>query len=206
MNASDPIGLTGGIASGKSAVSQMFRDLGALILDTDPIAHQTMAPGSGVLLELRRAFGEEIINGDGSLNRQAMLLKLLEKPSNLKRQLEILAPYILPAVDAEISRIKRESPGHLLIVEASMLFEYGKPERYHRIIVVSAPRSMQIARLMKRSGKDEKWAAQVVDLQIPIELKTKMADYVIDNSSSLTQTQSQVDELYGKLKKTLPLF
>ncbi len=194
-----PIGLTGGIATGKSFTAELFRSLGANVVSGDAIAHQVLSGNLQAVKKLVECFGPEIQHSDGSLNRTEMLNKLIAHPAWMWKQIEILAPYILPAIDHRARYYMDHHPGSLTIVEAPLLFEYARVERYAPVIVVYAPRNIQIQRLMARSGFTFEKARRVVDLQIDIEKKRKMADFVVDNSGSRTDTEEQVRILYKKL-------
>lgn len=199
MRQDRPVGLTGGIASGKTTVSAMFRTLGATIINADIISAAVLDSGSPALAELARYFGSSILLENGALNRTAMLDILITERGALQHQLDILRPYVLPAID-KISRKALESQTEgIVIVEAPMLFEYGKPERYHPIVLVSVNRETQVERLMKRSGKSEHWANKVIDLQWPMERKSKFADYIINNEQKLSATRAQVAQTYRRL-------
>ncbi len=194
-----PAGLTGGIASGKSTVAACFERLGATIIDGDRIAADTLIPGSPVLEALSRAFGPAIILPDGSLNRSEMLALLIRTPRNMRIQLDILAPWILPAIDRAV-RSAAESGKRGIIVEAPLLFEYGQVDRYGTIITVVIAREKQIERLVARSGKPREWASLVVDLQIPIEQKAAKSEYRIDNSGPPDALTAQVESVFQAIR------
>jgi len=198
-----PIGLTGGIATGKSSVAEMFRILGAVTVSGDKIAARILRINSDLLAELATEFGQEILTEDGHLNREKMLSILLEIPGAMKRQLKILSPYILPAIDQIAEKFIAEANNVPVIVEAPLLFEYGHPERYFPIIVVAISRNLQIERLMKRSGKSVNWAKKVIDLQISMDKKISKGHYIIRNDKSPDETRKQVEHLYQILKKKI---
>jgi len=195
-----PVGLTGGIASGKSTVAMMFRSLGATTISADFICAGVLCPGSPALMELVQEFGKIVLAKDGNLNRVEMLQILTHQPGAFQKQIDILRPHILPAIDKISQKALEAIPGNVVIVEAPLLFEYGRPERYHPVITVSVPKSIQIERLMKRSGKSELWATRVVDLQWPLKKKESLSDYVITNERSRHLTQKQVKRIYKKLQ------
>ncbi|MBN1879476.1 dephospho-CoA kinase [bacterium] len=194
-----PVGLTGGIATGKTTVAGMFRSLGATIIHADIISAAVLNPGTDAMKELTQHFGPKILLDNGALNRSAMLDILIHEPGALQQQLDILRPHILPAIDRISHRAIESEECSVVIVEAPLLFEYGLPERYHPIVLVSIPREIQIERLMERSGKDEAWAKKVIDLQWPLERKEKLADYVIENDKRKSHTHAQVVQIYKKL-------
>ncbi len=194
-----PAGLTGGIASGKSTVASCFERLGATIIDGDRIAAETLVPGSAVLGELSSAFGSAVIQPDGRLDRSEMLALLIQNPLNMRIQLDILAPWILPAIDRAVQSAT-DSGRNGIIVEAPLLFEYGRVERYGTIITVVIPREKQVERLMARSGKSREWASRVVDLQIPIDQKAANSEYRIDNSGPPNALIAQVESIFRAIR------
>ncbi len=196
-----PVGLTGGIASGKSTVAGMFEELGALIISGDAVAAEVMVPGSPALIALAREFGHIILAPDRSLDRKRMLDLLITDKRNLDRQLRVLKPYILTEIDKRVHEYHLSRPGRMMVVEAPLLFEYGEPERFEPVITVYAPKDLLIERLMKRSGRNRDWAASVVSLQIDIETKVQLSHYVIDNSGSLESTAEQVKEIHRKIRE-----
>jgi len=168
-----PIGGTGGIASGKSTADSMLSDLGAYIISADEIAQQVLCMGSPAVKALVKNFGDIIVTDGDVLNRTKMLDILLQDSVHMKRQLDVLRPFIIPAVDKKVKEANIQFPKKKIIVDAPLLFEYGRADRYSRIIVVSVSRRIQIERLIKRSGMKRDRAGKVVDLQIPIEKKEK---------------------------------
>lgn len=195
-----PIGLTGGIASGKSTVAKMFCDLGAITINADCLANTVLAPGKPALIALVREFGREILLDNGEMNRQTMLDILLDQPGAMEKQLLILKPFILPAIDAAAQNAIQSASGKIVIIEAPLLYEYGHPERYHPVILVTVPRERQIQRLMSRSGRDRTWATRVIDLQWPLARKELLADILIRNDTDPSNTQKQVKRIYSRLK------
>ncbi len=195
------IALTGGIATGKSLVSGFFKELGATIINTDEVATHILVPGSPVIELLASAFGQGIITPDHGLHRGNMLELLRKNPYLLEKQLEILAPFILPRIDTLVQQEIQGHPEIPVIVEAPLVFEYGHCDRYWSVIVVYAPRKQQIDRLTTRSGKDNAWAESVIDIQMPIGEKMGMADFIIDNSGDPSETRIQVEHMYPFILK-----
>ena len=205
------VGLTGGIASGKSAVGEMFVALGAHLIQADRIAHELMQPGQPVYAEVVRHFGREILHPDGSVNRA----KLAEaafgggtarpaQPSRVQELNRIVHPAVIGAQDEWMKHIGRQHPNGIAIVEAALILEAGAGERFDRLIVVTSREAQRAARFAARQKIDVEAARQEVArrmaAQIPDEEKVKAADYVIDNSGSLDQTREQVREVWGKLR------
>lgn len=195
-----PIGLTGGIATGKSLVCDQFRSAGFVTISGDDIAREVMVAGSPVLDDLARVFGKQVLTETGALNRRVMLNLLLDDPAKMTTQLKVLAPHLLPVIDARVRQAMRSNPISPVMVEAPLLFEYDQAERYCPIIVVTVPRRIQIQRLMERSGQKREWAEAVIDLQWPMARKEALADYVIDNSGTVAETTVQVQGLAQKLR------
>jgi dephospho-CoA kinase len=203
------IGLTGGIASGKSVVGEMFVALGAHLIQADHIAHQLMQPGQSVYDEVVRHFGREILHPDGSINR-AKLAELAfgaDAQDKGKSRVEELNHIVHPAVirkqDEWMEEIGRRHPQAVAIVEAALILEAGAAPRFDRLIVVTCTDEQRIARFAARqkipldAAKKEvtrRMAAQLTDAE-----KIKAANYVIDNSGDLENTREQVREVWRKL-------
>lgn len=192
------IGLTGGIGSGKSTVSNMFVARGAKLVDADAIAREVVAVGSPFLNEIAAAFGKEILQPDGSLNRER-LGHLVFQNATLKKQLEnILHPPIRQLIRTRMNEYDEMNPGGLVIVDIPLLYESQLEGMFECIVVVYVPEEVQMARLMTREGWDEEVAKRRIATQMPIEDKRRRADVIIENQFSLAQTASQVEELMAK--------
>jgi dephospho-CoA kinase len=199
------VGLSGGIASGKSSVTELLAELGALVIDADAIVHELQAPGSPVLAELAEAFGAEIIDATGALDRAA-LGSIVFRDAEARAR---LGSIIHPRVGAEMARrvaSAREAGADLIVLDIPLLFEGRKAETgsaaqldFDTTVLVYAPEAVQIERQMKRDGCDRGEALRRIRAQLPIEEKKRMADTVIDNSGTPEQTESQVRALYATL-------
>lgn len=192
------MGLTGGIASGKSTVSAMFVNRGAGLVDADVIAREVMLPGSGVLEAAVQQFGNEILQPDGTLNR-ARLGEIVFRDPVAREQLNAITH---PAIRQETNRQMHslESAGsRLVIVDIPLLYESGLETMFEQIIVVYVPRSMQLTRLMERNSLTLEQAEGRLKAQMDIELKRRRADVVIDNSGGLAGTEQQVALLWDRL-------
>lgn len=207
------VGLTGGIASGKSAVGEMFVALGAHLVQADRIAHQLMLPGQPVYNEVVRHFGGAILNPDLSVNRA----KLAEaafgstakaaSPTTASRIQElnrIVHPAVLRSQEEWMEETGRQDPGAVAVVEAALIIEAGAAKRFDRLIVVTCSDEQRIARFAARHKLDleaaRKEVARRMAAQLPEAEKVKAADFVIDNSGSLDHTREQVRELWEKLR------
>lgn len=190
------IGLTGGIGTGKSTVGGLFAAKGARVIDADSAARAVVEPGRPALDEIRQAFGEQVIQSDGTLDRAA-LRRLVFQDEGLRRRLEqITHPRIFKLL-AESFRTALATSKAPVIVEIPLLFEAG--DRYtgwfDRIVVVTSTRERQIERIGARCLSREE-AERMIEAQWPVEQKARLADHVIDNSGSIEQTKSQVDRLW----------
>ena len=203
------VGLTGGIASGKSVVGEMFVALGAHLIQADTIAHKLMQPGEAVYQEVVRHFGEGILNPDGSVNRARLAEAAFgapggNKPSRIQELNQIVHPAVIRRQEEWMQEVGRRDPRAIAIVEAALILEAGSAKQFDRLVVVTCRPEQRIQRWAARVGVDEETARREVGrrmaAQLPDEQKIKAADYVIDNSGSLDETQKRVSEVYGALK------
>jgi dephospho-CoA kinase len=208
------VGLTGGIASGKSVVGEMFVALGAHLIQADSIAHQLMQPGEAVYREVVRHFGEGILNPDGSVNRARLAEAAFgapgaNTPSRIQELNQIVHPAVIRRQEDWMDEIGRGDSQAIAMVEAALILEAGAAKRFDRLVVVTCRPEHRIQRWAARVGVDEATARQEVGrrmaAQFPDEEKIKAADYVIDNSSSLDETKKQVSVVYGELKSAAEL-
>ena len=202
------LGLTGGIASGKSVVGEMFVKLGAYLTDADAVAHTLMRPGNAVYEEVVRRFGREILNPDGSINRPRLAETAFGVPGGAPPRVKELNEIVHPAVIAHenewIKEIGQRDPKAIAIVEAALILEAGAADRFDRLIVVTCHPEQRILRYARRLGISEDAARAEVTrrmaAQIPDEEKIKVADFVIDNSGSLDATEQQVQRVFAELR------
>jgi dephospho-CoA kinase len=202
------VGLTGGIASGKSVVGEMFVTLGAYLIQADAIAHELMQPSEAVYQEVVRHFGERILNADGTVNRPRLAEAAFGAGYGASRIQELNAivhPAVIRRQDDWMAEVGRQDPRAIAIVEAALILEAGSGESFDRLVVVTCRPEQRIQRWAARVGVDEETARREVTrrmaAQFPDEQKIKAADYVIDNSGSLDDTQRQVGQVYGELKR-----
>lgn len=195
------VGLTGGIASGKSTVSGMFRELGVPVIDADMIAREVVAPGSRALEAIVDAFGAEILTDEKSLNRARLGEIVFSDPTKKKVLEGILHPEIIAEQDRRLKDLEREGRTPVAIVDAAVMIESGSWKRFDSLVVVDCDESQQISRLRLRNGMNEDEAVRRVDAQMPLSEKVKYADYVIDNRGSIDDTRKQVEELMKLLSR-----
>ncbi len=194
------IGLTGGIASGKSTVAKILRDLGLPVIDADSLARLVVAPGANGLLAIARTFGPEFIRPDGSLDRAKMgALIFSEVPRRLELE-GLLHPLIQELKNAE--RLRLENTGcELAFYDIPLLFEKGLSEDFDKTILVYCTEAEQLHRLVERDGLGEAEARRRIASQLPIDSKVKMADFVIFNNGGQSElkanTMSVLKDLRG---------
>ena len=190
------IGLTGSIACGKSAVSQYLRELGYFVADADAISRSLTAPGGQALPLLREAFGDGIFDGD-MLNRRR-LGGIVFGDADKRAQLNaILHPLIIRTFQTELN--EHDAPDTLVFGDVPLLYECNMAQMFDRIMVVSAPRETQIARLLARDGLSRKDAERRIDAQMPLAQKCALADAVIDTDGSMENTRAQVRALIDSI-------
>lgn len=191
------VGLTGGIATGKSTVSRMFAELGVWVLDADRAARAVVEPGEPAWCEVKQAFGAEYFLPDGHLDR-AKLGKLVFADEQARKKLEgIIHPKVYELMEREASQ--REVAGDKLVIfDIPLLFETGY-EKLDKTIVVYVPLAVQLKRLMERDGLNKEEAEKRIAAQMPMEEKIARADFVIDNSGGVESTRQAVQELWQRL-------
>jgi dephospho-CoA kinase len=206
------VGLTGGIAAGKSVVGEMFAAEGAHVIQADEIAHQLMQPGEPVYQEVVARFGVGILDPDGTVNR-GRLAELAfggpNQPSRVKELNQIVHPAVIRRQEEWMAQVGRGHPHAVALVEAALILEAGMTQSFDRLVVVTCHPEQRIGRWAHRLKVDEETArhevARRMAAQLPDEEKIKAADYVVDNSGTLDETARQVKEIYGKLKREAKL-
>lgn len=187
------IGLTGGIASGKSTVSQELVKRGAKLIDADVIAREIMEPGHPVLGTVVDTFGPSILLSDGTLNRKRLGSIIFSNPEERKALEDITHPAIRAEMRRRLAKYEAEDPKRLVVADIPLLYESKLEDLYDEIMVVYVPREIQLERLMLRDGLSYKDAEDRLGAQMDIELKRKRADILIDNSLGMDETLRQID-------------
>jgi dephospho-CoA kinase len=202
------IGLTGGIASGKTAVGEMFVKRGARLIQSDIVGHELMEPGRPVYQEVVELFGRGILEPDGTISRSRLAEAAFGNPGGVSPRVKELNAIVHPAVIAYenewMERLRQREPNTIAVVEAALILEAGAAGRFDRLVVVTCHPEQRITRFARRMGISEDAAsaevARRMAAQIPDEEKIKAADFVIDNSGSLAATEQQVDRVFEKLR------
>jgi len=192
------IGLTGGIASGKSAVSAMLKDLGAKVINADLVSRQVVEPGKPAWQQIVDEFQESILNKDGTINRKKLGEIVFSDPAKLDRLNKITHPYIIAEIEQQIAEHRASGEG-VLVLEAPLLLELGLERMVDEVWVVAVKPEVQLKRLMERDKLSVKEAQLRIESQMPLEEKLKKADRVIDNSGTLQETWDQVERIWSSL-------
>ncbi|MHB9025089.1 MAG: dephospho-CoA kinase [Armatimonadota bacterium] len=193
------VGLTGGIASGKSLVADYFRELGVPVIDTDEIARQVVAPGQPAWHCLREAFGSDYFLPDGQLDRAAMAQRVFADEEARITLESITHPAIFTEVDRQTAALQHASSPPVIVVVVPLLFEVSAEDRFDATIVVKATPQQQRERLQRTRGYSDEEADARLAAQLPLETKLARADYRIDNTGTIEQTRAQVRDLLGIL-------
>ncbi len=186
------VGLTGGIACGKSTVANLFAALGITIVDTDLLAREVVAPGSPLLSEISRHFGAEVLQMDGSLDRARLRARVFANPAE-RQWLETLTH---PAIRALTDARCEAATGKYVIVAIPLLVETGGADRFDRVLVVDCDPEVQLARLQARDGSTSRQAAQVLAAQATREQRLAVANEVILNNGDIAALRDQVEKLH----------
>jgi len=202
------VGLTGGIATGKTTVAAILRKLGCHMLDADKIAHHLIEPGAAAYEDVVREFGRGILTADGRVDRKKLGAIVFADPARLARLNAIVHPRVLETQDRELDALERTDSHAIAVVEAALLIEAGYAPKLDCLVVTWCTPEQQLERLTRQGadgiagrGLTLEQARQRIAAQMPNEEKRRMADEVIDCSGSLEQTREQVVALVDKLKK-----
>ncbi|MEJ5227630.1 dephospho-CoA kinase [Thermodesulfovibrio sp.] len=190
------VGLTGNIGMGKSTVAELFRQLGAFVIDTDKIV-QTLFEEPEVLEEIRRLFGEEVFV-DGRINKEKIANIVFENPQMRIYLENILHPRVFEKVDKMVDSIPHRGEPIIVVIEAPLIFERGYQNRFDYVITVFTLEETALQRL-ENKGFSRQEAEKRLKCQFPIEMKKLKSDYIIDNSGSILETAQQVEAIFQKL-------
>lgn len=195
------LGVTGGIATGKSTVTRMLKEMGAAVIDMDIIARQVVEPGQPALKNIVGYFGKEVLQDDGTLDRKKVSKIVFNDPEKRKKLESFTHPLIYEEFFRQVNAIAEKNPNAVIQVEVPLLIELNLQHLFDKTILVYVPREEQIRRLTKRDGISEADAAQILAAQLPIAEKIKYADFVIKNEDAPEATEKQVKELWDVLRK-----
>ncbi len=202
------VGLTGGIGSGKSAVGAIFASLGAHVIQADQVAHGLMQPGQPVYAKVVEAFGPEILDPDGRINRRKLADAAFGVGEHARSRVselnQIVHPTVIAYENSWMHDLGEREPSAIGMVEAALLLEAGASGRFDRLVVVTCPFEVRVKRWARRTEVDEDSARLELQrrmrAQLPDEAKIRAADYLIDNSGPVSETERQVREVFAKLQ------
>jgi dephospho-CoA kinase len=195
------VGLTGGLASGKSYVASLLENHGCQLIHADAIGHEVLLPQGEAYPAVVEEFGCDILQPDGQIDRKLLAKLVFADPKRLELLNSLVHPHVFRRQEEFFVRVAAQEPAGIAVVEAAIMIEVGSYKSYDRLIVTYCTREQQIERFRKREGATEADARARLDRQMPLEAKRNYADYVIDTSGSKADTARQVEEVYQKLRK-----
>ncbi|CUS39290.1 Dephospho-CoA kinase [Candidatus Nitrospira nitrosa] len=195
------IGLTGGVATGKSTVAQMFKQCGAVVIDADALAREVVQPDKPAWRDVVRTFSKKVLNPDRTINRQALGSIVFRYPAKRRRLERIIHPRVAREQQRLTREAARKDPTAVVLYDVPLLFEAGIDKRVQKIIVVTADQQTQIARLKKRNGLSRAEALRRIRSQMPLAKKAQMADLVIDGTVSRAVGRRRVQEAFAILSQ-----
>jgi dephospho-CoA kinase len=196
------VGLTGGIAVGKSTVGQMFVELGCRVLDSDRVAHELFEPGQDVHDRVVQTFGDRILATDGRIDRRILGNIVFHDPEARTTLNSLVHPAIIRRQQEWLSEMEFQDPDGIAIVDAALMIEIGTYKSYQKVIVVTCDAAIQKKRLMHRTGLSEEQVDERIRAQMPLEEKVKYADFVINTSGDLAHTRLQVEDVNSRIRES----
>ncbi len=198
------VGLTGGLASGKSTVGRMLADLGCLLIEDDKLGHQVMEPGGEAYMGIVSDFGSDFVNADGTLNRRRLGSIVFSDPTLLAKLNALIHPSVHARERALVEAYGRDHPNGIAVTEAAILVETGSYKDYDRLIVAVCRPEQQIERSLARDQFSRQEVLDRLSRQMPLEEKAKYADFIIDTSGTKENTLQQTRAVYESLKRLIP--
>jgi len=197
------VGLTGGVATGKSTVSAMFAALGCLIIDADRLAREVVEPGQPAYAQIVSAFGRGVLRPDGGIDRKALGSIVFADPAPRERPESFTHPAIRHRIRARLAELGAAGFEGVAILDAPVMVESGDSRDVDRLVVVTADEPAQVARQQARDGLGAEDARRRIRSQMPLDEKARLADYLIDNSGELAATEARVSEVHRALRREL---
>lgn len=195
------VGLTGGLASGKSFVGEALAALGCHLLKADEMGHQVLEPGGAAYAGVVEAFGREILDEQGRIVRRSLGRLVFGHPERLELLNSLVHPAVIAREEEWMRGIEAADPAGIAVVEAAILIETGSHRRFQKLVLAVCEREQQIERAMKRDGLSREEVLHRLERQMPLEEKRNFADYVIDTSGAKAATLDQVRRLYEELRR-----
>ena len=194
------VGLTGGLASGKSFVGHALADLGCHLIEADELGHQVLLPGGEAYDAVVNLFGDQILDQEGLIDRHKLARLVFDQTEMLEKLNRLVHPAVRAREDQIIAGIARSDPQAIVVVAAAILVETGSYRRYDKLIVVVCTADQQLGRALKRGPNSREEILARLSRQLPLEEKVRVADYVIDTSGSKENTLEQVRAVYSSLR------
>lgn len=195
------VGLTGGLACGKSFVGEALAGYGCLLVQADQLGHEVLSPGGEAYDTVVREFGGEIVMQNGEIDRRALAARVFGSPERLARLNALVHPPVVRREDAIIAEFAAREPHGIAVVEAAILIETGSYKRFDRIILVTCEEKQQVERAMRREGAGLEDIGARLQRQMPLAEKRKYADFVIDTSGEKEDTLRQTRAVYEALRR-----
>ncbi len=195
------LGVTGGVASGKTTVARMIEKLGAPTIDFDLLSRIVVAPNKPAWEEILTCFGKQVLLADKSLDREKLSRIVFSNPAQRRKLEDIIHPRIFEEFARRVRHYTAREPHAIIQAVVPLLFEAHMQHLFDKILLVYIPPAMQAERLMRRDGISRELAANIINAQLPIESKKGDADFVIDNSGTLRETARQVRKVWGEIKR-----
>jgi dephospho-CoA kinase len=195
------VGLTGSIGVGKSYVTSVLQELGCHITDADQVARDVVEPGTPGLAAIVKAFGDEMLTSEGTLDRKKLGALVFADESKRRLLNSILHPFIIAQQDEIMRRWEIQDPQGIGVIDAALMIESGGYQRFDKLIVVHCRPEVQLQRVMKRDGVSREEAEQRIQSQMPQEEKVKFADFSIDTSKRFEETRMQIEGVFRKLQE-----
>jgi len=198
------VGLTGGLACGKSYVGEELARLGCLLIQADELGHEVLLPGGEAYDGVVEEFGREILGAAGEIDRKALAAKVFGAPEQLARLNALVHPPVVRREEELIAEFQRRQPDGIAVVEAAILIETGSWKRFDRILLVTCAEEQQVERAMRREGAVLEDVRARLGRQMPLAEKRKYAHFVIDTSGAKEDTLQQTREVYDALRRMTP--
>jgi dephospho-CoA kinase len=194
------VGLTGGLASGKSFVGHALAELGCYLIEADKLGHEVMLPGAEAYDAIVREFGGGILEPDGQIDRHRLSALVWDHPDRLEKLNAIIHPPVVSREESRMAEIAQADPRAIAVVEAAILVETGSYRRFDKLIVVTCTPEQQMERALKRGSYSKEEILARISRQLPLQEKVRMADYVIDTSGTKESTLEQLQTVYESLR------
>jgi len=195
------VGLTGGLACGKSFVGEALAELGCHLLQADRLGHEALLPGGEAYAAVVREFGSGVLGEAGEIDRRALAAEVFGKPDRLALLNSFVHPAVMRREEAWLARVAAEDPLGIAVVEAAILIETGSYKRFEKLIVVACEEEQQVQRSIKRDGLTREEVLARLRRQMPLGEKRKFADFVIDTSGTKDETVRQTRAVYEALRR-----